>query len=298
MIGGRTKLMIAYDGSEFADAAIDDLPRAGMPDNADVLIVSVADLSVGTPEVSEFDILSAASRRTDAVLGAVRSHQAQMLKETRGIVSKIVHDIRVRFPEWRVHGEVLRGRPVDELLRKSDSWKPDLITGGSQGRSTIGRFFLGSVSRSVAEDAACSVRVVRRGLEKADGEPTEIILCAKHPAEAEQIVDAFIKRSWPDETRVRLVGIEHADPAARVSAFYPDGKSICESAAERLLDAGVTVSVQVESGDPKTILIQAADAWRADAIFVVAGGTINGPKLDETASGLITDAKCTVEIVR
>jgi nucleotide-binding universal stress UspA family protein len=66
---------------------------------------------------------------------------------------------------------------------------------------------------------------------------------------------------------------------------------------ERLVADGSRVSVQIESGDPKTILLAAADVWQADTIYVVAGST-NGTKLDDTASSLITTAKCTVEIVR
>jgi hypothetical protein len=32
------KILIAYDGSEFADAAIHDLRHAGLPDNAEALV--------------------------------------------------------------------------------------------------------------------------------------------------------------------------------------------------------------------------------------------------------------------
>jgi hypothetical protein len=61
--------------------------------------------------------------------------------------------------------------------------------------------------------------------------------------------------------------------------------------------AGPKVSVQIESGDAKTIFLEAADVWRADVIFIDAGvPTDQG--LDDTAVNLITDAKCTVEVVR
>ena len=35
------KIIIAYDGSTCADDAINDLPRAGLPRQADVLIIHV-----------------------------------------------------------------------------------------------------------------------------------------------------------------------------------------------------------------------------------------------------------------
>ena len=35
------KILLGYDGSESADAALHDLKRAGLPDEAEALIVSV-----------------------------------------------------------------------------------------------------------------------------------------------------------------------------------------------------------------------------------------------------------------
>ena len=38
------KILIAYDGSECANAALEDLPRAGLPRVAEVLVMSVAEV--------------------------------------------------------------------------------------------------------------------------------------------------------------------------------------------------------------------------------------------------------------
>lgn len=141
------------------------------------------------------------------------------------------------------------------------------------------------------------MRIVRQGFERTESGPIDIILGAKTPTEAEQIIKAVRRRTWPRQTRFQLVAVDDGISADRVSAFYSDGRSIYETAAERLTAAGLNVSVQIESGDPKTTLLEAADAAQADAIFVVAGNTDNG-RLDATVSGLVTSAKCTVEIVR
>ena len=42
------RVLIAYDGSAHADAALDDLRRAGLPREAEAQLVSVADGLVGT----------------------------------------------------------------------------------------------------------------------------------------------------------------------------------------------------------------------------------------------------------
>ena len=43
------KILLAYDGSECADAAIQDLKRAGLNDEVEVLVMSVADVFVPDP---------------------------------------------------------------------------------------------------------------------------------------------------------------------------------------------------------------------------------------------------------
>ncbi|HEY8462140.1 MAG TPA: universal stress protein, partial [Blastocatellia bacterium] len=43
------KILIGYDGSSYADAAIDHLRRAGLPRSADVMVVSVASRSLISP---------------------------------------------------------------------------------------------------------------------------------------------------------------------------------------------------------------------------------------------------------
>lgn len=79
-----------------------------------------------------------------------------------------------KFPVWAVCTRVREGSPSRELLREAEEWGPELIVVGSQGRSALGRFFLGSVSYSLATCALGSVRVGRRGVVKEDGEPVRL----------------------------------------------------------------------------------------------------------------------------
>src|SRR5262249_54649876 len=48
----RMKIVIGYDGSEHADAALDDLRRAGLPRDAEALIISVAEATMPPLSVS------------------------------------------------------------------------------------------------------------------------------------------------------------------------------------------------------------------------------------------------------
>ena len=53
------KLLIAYDGSECADAALDDLTHAGLPERGEALVVSVAE--VWLPPPSSYEIVELAT---------------------------------------------------------------------------------------------------------------------------------------------------------------------------------------------------------------------------------------------
>ena len=170
----RMKVLIAYDGSSYADAAINDVNRAGFPANSEILVVSVMELSAVSPPTSEFDLHPLISRQASMIVSQMKAHSRREIEKVKNSASKAAERLRPRFPEGKISYEILYGKPADEILRKAEEWKPDLIVVGSHGRSAIGKLFLGSVSQKVAESAAFPVRVVRRSLDN-NGAPPEIM---------------------------------------------------------------------------------------------------------------------------
>jgi nucleotide-binding universal stress UspA family protein len=71
-------------------------------------------------------------------------------------------------------------------------------------------------------------------------------------------------------------------------------------AAAVLRDAGLQVAAWVERGDPRRVLINAANAWAADCIFVAARGIthLSSLHLGSIATGVAFQAPCTVEVMR
>ena len=297
-MNGRMKVMIAYDGSVYADDAIDGLRRAGITQDAETLIVTVVEPSVVNPPISEFDLQSLVSRRAAAVLRRAKAHKERVIEDAKDSAAKVADHLRAQFSEWKTGYEVLQGKPADELLQKADEWQPDLIVVGSQGRGAIGRFFLGSVSKKVAEEANCSVRVVHRGIEKTIDEATKILGGASNLTDAERIIRAIGGRVWSGETEMRLIAVDDGVTPGRVSAVYPYAEEIFELAAAPLVAVGLKVSIDLKSGNLKDVLLAEAENCEADSIFVTANGASDETALNETLSGLITSARCTVEIVR
>jgi len=129
-------------------------------------------------------------------------------------------------------------------------------------------------------------------------------------------VDAVASRKWDDGSEVKLVAVTEptvpraigrfVSPAHTRAAAVADPESLwLEQAAriaiDRLRGAGMGAELSVHSGNPKEILVEEAERWGADCIFV--GATVYGSAwervlLGSTAAAVAARAHCSVEVVR
>ena len=313
----RVKVLIAYDGSAYADAALDDLRRAGLPREAEALIVSVSD-SLVNPSSSIADIAGTAptSGRVTAAIAAAHEQATRLLEEAKEFAAKAGDRVRSYFPDWEVQAEGIAGWPSTELINRANEWKADLVVVGSQGRSALGRFILGSVSKKLATESRSSVRVARRTVEKSQDAPPRIMIGVDGSPGAERAVRSVGRRVWPEGTEVRIVAVDDSVSPRRIAHILPTAAEIIRSsneeaatkarqmaewAAEELRAIGLKVSVAIEKGEPQSILIEEARKWDADCIFVGSRGLDHPDErlgLGSVSTGLVTNAPCTVEIVR
>jgi nucleotide-binding universal stress UspA family protein len=296
------KVMIAYDGSGYADVAIDDLRRAGLPqEGSEALVVSIADISKTWIQYSyEIGVLGkfGSSPPLEETFTPTQREKASTQNRTTKMVIQGGECVLSNFPGWRVNNQIAIGDPTEELLKIADEYKPDLIVVGSNGRSVIGRFFLGSVSQKIAERALCSVRIWRQSLVKDRYVPNKVIIGASTLPDAEEVIRAVGRRIWTEDTEIRLVVADDGISAGRVSAVYPYAKAIFEQSVEELRAAGARVSVDIKSGNTESILLEEAENWKADSIFIVNERANEEKGLGNLAANLITRAKCTIELVR
>jgi nucleotide-binding universal stress UspA family protein len=78
-------------------------------------------------------------------------------------------------------------------------------------------------------------------------------------------------------------------------------KRLVEAAAQELRQAELIVSPVVREGDPKRALIDEAEGWGADAIFVGSVGFNNRLErflLGSVSAAVVARAHCSVEVVR
>lgn len=293
------KIMLAYDGSGYAAAAIDDLRRAGLPERGELLVAAVADLSkTAIANSYEIGVLGkfVSSKLLEKTIELTMKESAQVQYEVEKLAVNAAERVLEILPGWRVRHQTTVGSVADELLKTAAEWKPDLIVVGSHGRTALGRFFLGSVSKEIAERADCSVRIARQISADAIN---KVIIGASSLPDAEEVIRAVGKRVWSSEnTEMRLIVADDGISAGRISAVYPYAKAIFEQSVETLQTDGLEVSVVIRSGATDAVLLEEAKSWNADSIFVFNEKTNDEKGLGELATSLITGAKCPVEILR
>lgn len=251
-----------------------------------------------------------------SAIALAQSQTAQTLKAAKEFAAKASDRLRSYFPNWEVRPEALAGAASLELMRKADEWNPDLVLVGSHGRSAFGRFVLGSVSKKIVTDSDHSVRVTRGAVEKNDGKPPRIVIGVDGSSEAEHAVRAVGRRIWPDGTEVRIIAVDDGTSPTRISHALPTAAAMIRDhneesalAAQRMVEwaenelsvIGLNVSVAIEKGDPRRVLIDEAQKWDADSIFVGSrkfSGAFERFRLGSVATGLVTKAHCSVEVVR
>jgi len=297
------KVLIATDGSPASFAAISDLVHAGLPPEGEAVVLSIADRVPLLPPRTPEEILYLEDARL-----AVPRHWARSAADI----------LRRRFPQWVVREETRAGAPAREILNFADEWSPDLIVLGSHGRSTLGRLFFGSVSRKVMLEARTSVRIGRR-LERLEGEPLRIVVGVDETPASEAVIAALSARHFPPSTQVKLVtatGVFEyfsSDILGSSVAVVPSNtidelrRTAAEAAAavqEKLLaaypDWKVTITREVIEGDPKSVLLDVAEKWPADAV-VLGTRDLSGAErffIGSVSSAVMAHAPCTVEIIR
>ena len=311
------KILIAYDGSESADIAIDGLRRAGLPnENVEALVVSVGEVWLPPPD----DVAEDPAPSTfPPGLKEARQRAAQVMDEAEQLAQRGSKRVQQLFSNWQVSHEVRNGSPGFELLNCAREHSADLIVVGSYGHTALGRFVLGSVSQKVLTEASVSVHVGRSN--PGTGKSGERILIGVDGSPAAlNAVRAVAKRNWTEGSEIRIVVADDVlrgnpiwllVPPVRdfVNEIRAEERTQAEQFAliaakelrEGLGSRELTVSSVVHTGDPKQVLVKHAEEFGADCIFTGATGfssRLERVILGSVSAAVAARAHCSVEVVR
>jgi nucleotide-binding universal stress UspA family protein len=291
-MSNRMKVLVAYDGSACADAAIAELPRAGLPDEVEFMVLSV--IENWLPPPSGLEIVQHIDRDQEFKLLAMQA--ANRLREMAA--------------GWTAKAELSVGAPASQILEKAEQWKPDLIVMGAHGRTALGRFFFGSVSQKVLHEANCPVRVAREPEQKSDSTLRLLIGFDGSPG-ATETLRVVTARKWPAGTEARVVyaawpSLEFVSKpmVGQIADWLADEdlkiKRKIDEVVRDLNAAGLNTSSVIKAENPKQLLINEAESWKADCIFVGARGlgALERWRLGSVSSAIAARAHCSVEVVR
>ena len=312
----RMKILIGYDGSLCADAALDDLARAGLPQSAEAQVISVAEVWLPPPPPSSYEIVEQARQvKVPSDLRRVYSKGCKAAKDARVSAERARDRIIATFPGWTVSADSSCGSAAWELIFKADSWQPDLIVVGSQGRTALGRFVLGRVSQRVLNEARCSVRIARGRIEEPNT-PVRIVIGVDGSPGSKAALTAVANRVWPADSEAMLVVVDDPLVPDYIGTLVPPlAKTIEEDRLEERARAGdiakecveilqkaeISVTDMLREGDPKHELPKIAAEWGADCIFVGSTGFSNRFErfvLGSVSAAVAARAHCSVEVVR
>lgn len=151
------KILVALDGSESADKALDFALDLAGKCSAEILLLSVVPPVIVPPYVypsfgatpvpsppSEFQTYS------DKLKGRFEKVLRGALKKTRET-----------NPDLKVSTKLEDGHVAEKIIKTAEEENVDLIVMGSRGLSGIKELFLGSNSDTVVHKATCPVLIVK-----------------------------------------------------------------------------------------------------------------------------------------
>jgi nucleotide-binding universal stress UspA family protein len=193
------KVLLTTDGSQSAEQAIRWFSRFPLEHSASYEVMTVAHFHVyGVTPAAVFDeTIRLESKHADESF----QRASAILKEV-GISG--VHVARV-------------GNAADEITNYAQEQNVDLIVVGAQGRGLLERMLIGSNSETVAQNATCSVLVVRPQADQTEqdqteqvGEPLSLIL-ASDGSETDRLLASQINAlHLSSQTKIQLISVvEH-----------------------------------------------------------------------------------------
>ena len=146
------KILIATDGSDFSDAAINKC--------ADMVL---------KPEETEIKVISVYERlrpMSGEPFGVSNEYYNQAEKASKKLafeaVEKAVQTLQQRFPKVVLSTAVEPGGAAKVIVETAEDWHANMILMGSHGRGFWARNMIGSVSDGVVHHAPCSVMIIRK----------------------------------------------------------------------------------------------------------------------------------------
>ena len=154
------KILVPYDGSQFADKALENaIGIAKMSgSNTQIFLLHVTP-NIPIPLTFERPVYSAKTGKSIPLTQYIQ----ELIVEMEENASKMLEEERQKYAHHNIKIEtiLLNGYPSEKIVEFAEKENVDLIVIGNIGLSGLSKVkALGSVSRSVSESASCPVLIV------------------------------------------------------------------------------------------------------------------------------------------
>ena len=287
------RVLIAYDGSESADQALELIAGLTWPAASECRLL----VTCGEPFATSASVMVADASTLQAILDAPLDDAERLA---------IAISRRIDRPGLAVTWEVGLGRPASAILDAADRFQPDLLVVGSRRVGPIMSAVLGSVSDELLDRAQCPVLVAR-------GTELRRVVLAEDGSRDAQAASNLLLR-WPvfRGADIRVVGASignsRTHPNERAAI---DGQQVAQEAlaalealvastAGRLRRAGLSADTSVREGDPAAEILATAGDWSADLIILGSQGQtgLTRQLRGSVARKILEHAPCSVLIER
>ena len=168
------------------------------------------------------------------------------------------------------------GNPAQLILDSAENLSADLVVVGVRGRSRLSEVVLGSVSHRVLLHGSCPILIVRGAARKIQ----RVLVAIEDRDDADRIAKWLTHHPFTDPTEIcvlhALVPIGVSDPydALGTGTWWEGAEryadELVQSTAGKLLNPRYTVSTNVATGNPATVIEQEAE--RRDLVIVASHG--------------------------
>lgn len=266
------RILVPLDGSPRAEQILVQVARLLRREDAEVTLLRVVDVPY-----------SIARRETTGLLEEERAAATSYLAETVRALEK--QGVRARsLPR--------EGSPAEEILRAADDERSTLIAISSHGRGGAARWLLGSVAEKVMRAAPVPVLLTRSFQKGPQGVPLpsgagelpfrRLLVpvdggdAALHavPAAAvfAKLFGAEIDVLRVEEPPLPAFGVRLPSVPRPPAAPGADATAEAERAVGRFREYGIPAHALVAVGDPAAVILETADARKADLIAMATHG--------------------------
>lgn len=156
------KILVAVDGSEPANKALDFALGLAEKYSAEVMLLNVYQPITPLFYFPTMNVPGSPPTATPIATPIVTAAFSKELKsQHEKVLSEALKKAKRDKSNLKVSTMLSEGRPSDKIIEAADEGEFDFIVMGSRGTGGVKEIFLGSVSDRVADEAKCSVLIVK-----------------------------------------------------------------------------------------------------------------------------------------